>query len=557
MQRETTKGVLALAALALTAGCGTQRIGETHARGPEDDVPGAAGKVTPSDPLAAKPGMAAKVEKRDITEDQQEDFDKAVARWDKARKAGTLKGGDCDDVARAFGRVADEHQDLREARHNQAAVLLDCGKVADATRIWESLASGPKPYAPALSSLGYLAWKNGDAARAESLFDRAVQADKQVGSVAARLNLAQIYRDRARRSSSSDEKLRLHKEALDHLRRVLAVDGNNLQAYATLCYFYYDLDLLEMARLVGDQAIGRAEEIATGKFIEQKGEQTAAEQNKPAAKKGKGKKGDAEESAPKRLKEVTAQGTGYTVEMKKNLGMVYNTLGLVWLKRKSVSQAISNFKKAVEMDPELQEARMNLGALSLNYRDYKTAEENFKAVLAAWPTNYEATIGLGVALRGNRKVDEAEQQYLAAQKIDPQNPDSYFDLGILYQEYKGFERSTLMKAQQYYRDFLGRAGSASKRREAEKRIKDIDDTMKALEEAAKLQKEAEEIQRKSDEQQKKMEEELRKMQDQEKQQGGGTQPPGQPGTGGSNPPQSAAPAEPAGAAGPAAAKGAK
>ena len=62
--------------------------------------------------------------------------------------------------------------------------------------------------------------------------------------------------------------------------------------------------------------------------------------------------------------------------MKKALGMVYNTLGLVWLKRKNVSEAISSFRKAIDQDPDLLEARLNLAALSLNYRDYVTAEQN-------------------------------------------------------------------------------------------------------------------------------------------------------------------------------------
>jgi tetratricopeptide (TPR) repeat protein len=511
----------ATAAFVLIAGCaGTQKVGETGGGGGEGPGAGVGG-----DPLAAGLGPT-QAEKRDITEDQQEAFDKAVARWDKARKSGTLKG-ECDSVASAFGKVADKHSNLVEARHNQAAILLECGKEADAVRIWEQMAGGPKPYAPALSNLGYLAWRKGDAARAENLFDRAVKVDPFAGSVGARLNLSQILRARAARAGSTDEKLRLNGEAINHLRRVLAVDGNNLHAYATLCYVYNDLNLLDMARLVGDQAIGRAEEIATGKFADEKSDLADADKSgaaAPAARRGRGRRGAAAAetpSGPKTSKEITAEGTGYTPEMKKSLGMVYNTLGLVWLKKKSVSQAIANFKKAIEMDPEMHESRMNLGALSLNYRDYKTAEENFRAVLNSQPNNYEAMIGLGVALRGNRKIDEAEQQYLTAQKLDPQSPDSYFNLGILYQEYKGIDKPALQKAQQYYRDFLGRARSSSKRRDAEKRIKDIDEMMVALDEAAKLQREAEQMQRKMEEQQKKMEEELKKMQELEKQQGGG------------------------------------
>ena len=76
---------------------------------------------------------------------------------------------------------------------------------------------------------------------------------------------------------------------------------------------------------------------------------------------------------------VREAGTGVTGDMKKHLAVTYNTLGLVELKKKNISPAIQNFKKAVGLNPNLAEARLNLAALSLNNRDYNTAEENFKA----------------------------------------------------------------------------------------------------------------------------------------------------------------------------------
>jgi Tfp pilus assembly protein PilF len=543
--KRTSRTITAVGLVAAVSwGCaGTQKLGQTSATGPEDDVPGASQATKASDPLAAGAKAASSsAPKRTISDDQHSDFAKAVARWEKARRDGTLKN-DCGSIASDFRSIADSNSSIVEARGNQAAVLTECGRDQEAQPLWESLAGGPKPYAPAIAQLGYVAWKSGDLNRAETLFQRAIETDKQLGSVSARLNLAQIVRDKARRASGVEEKNRYIREAIEHLRTVLAVDGNNLQAYATLCYFYYDLELLEMARLVADQAIWRAEEIATGKVVGRR--ESLAESERAPAKGAKGKKGAAAaEEAP--AGSMNVAGTGYTPEMKKALGMVYNTLGLVWLKRKDVTQGIANFRRAVDMDPELQEARLNLAALSLNYRDYTTAEQNFRAVLAAQPKNYDAAIGLGVALRGNRKFDEAEQQYLAAQQLDPQNAETYFNLGLLYQEYKGIDKANLIKAQQYYRDFLGRGKSAGKRKEAEKRIKDIDDTMAALEEAAKLQKEFEELQKKQEEQQKKMEEEMKKMQEQEKAQQGGAPaaapPPGAPAS--SAPPPAAAPAAP-------------
>ena len=134
------------------------------------------------------------------------------------------------------------------------------------------------------------------------------------------------------------------------------------------------------------------------------------------------------------------------------------------------------------------------------------------------PKNYEAAIGLGVALRGNKKIDDAEAQYNAAQKLDSSNPSSYFNLGLLYQDYKDGQKPALHKAQDYYRQFLCHANGSTPdplKRDAEKRIKDIDEIYVALDEAAKMQAEAEEMQRKAEVQQKQMEEQMKKQEAQE------------------------------------------
>ena len=245
---------------------------------------------------------------------------------------------------------------------------------------------------------------------------------------------------------------------------MLALDSNNLQAFSTLAFIYYDMNMLEMAKLVGNQAIKKAEEIATGKFEEEKlEEQQEGKAGKAGGKKGKKekaeKKDDDDDGGSKKAKEVDVReaGTGVTGDMKKQLAIVHNTMGLVELKKKNISPAIKQFKEAVGLNPNLAEARLNLAALSLNNRDYVTAEENFRAVLKLQPRNFEAAIGLGVALRGNKKIDEAEAQYKKAMDLDGAQGGPYFNLGLLYQEYKDGQKPSLQEAQKYYRQFLGHA----------------------------------------------------------------------------------------------------
>jgi Flp pilus assembly protein TadD len=471
---------------------------------------GGSGKLNPDQ-------IVPKAKKREISDDQRAQFEKAMARYQSAKKSGGLSGGECSSVADAFKNAAEGTPVLLEALFNQGAVLQECGREDEAVKVWNGMTEGKTKYGPAMTNLGYIAWKQNEPGRAEALFAKAIEADP-LHTVEARNNLAQILRDKARHASSPDEKKTYVGQAVSHLRTVLALDSNNLQAFATLSFIYYEMNMLEMAKLVGNQAIKKAEEIATGKFEEEKAEEAAegkaGKGKKKEKKKDPGKDADEEDSKLAKEVDVREVGTGVTAGMKINLAVVHNTLGLVELKRKNISPAITQFRKAVEMNPTFSEARLNLAALSLNNRDYKTAEENFRAVLEAQPKNYEAAIGLGVALRGGKKIDEAEAQYNQAQKLDPGNPSSYFNLGLLYQEYKDGQKPQLQKAQSYYRQFLAKAtGSTPEglQKEAQKRIKDIDEIYVALEEAAKMQAESEEMQRKSEAQQKQMEEQMKKQ----------------------------------------------
>jgi Flp pilus assembly protein TadD len=483
---------------------------EGMAQGGEKPAGGAAASAGPAEiPLAKK-----KTSDRQVTDEQKAAFDKAVADYQRAKKTGALSPGDCGSLAGAFKKLANQAPAMLEARNNEATIYLECNRKDEAISIWNAMANGSKPYAPALANLGYLSWQSGNKSGAESYFNRSVQADPLTGSIFARINLAQILRERARTVGESEKKP-LNDQAVRHLRTVLALDGNSLQAYAGLTYIYYDLGLPEAAKLVGAQAIKRAKEIATGVFED---ESTVAEETAKKAKKGKAKKEkeEAKDAGPKAASDTPA-GTGYTTEMRKAVAVVYNTLGMIALAKKNYTEAIKNYKNAVESDPALYEARLNLAALSLKFRNYDTAEENLREVLKAQPKNYEAIIGLGVALRGNKKFDEAEVEYNRARTLDPQRPESYFNLGILYQEYKGgSDKPMLQKAQAYYRDYLSRAQSPKMRKDAEKRIKDIDETFAALKEAEQMMKEAEEMQRKAEAQQKQMEEQMKKAEADEK-----------------------------------------
>ena len=269
---------------------------------PDEEGKGGAA-VTERETISTKQAeqIIPKEKKRNISADARADFEKAMKRYQEARKDDGLSRSECSSVSDAFKRVADDNPGLVEARFNQGAVLYECGRDDEAARIWDGL-----KYGPAITNLGYIAWKNNEAGRAESLFKRAIDEDP-LHSVEARNNMAQIQRDKARKASSSEEKKNYVGQAVSNLRTVLALDSNNLQAFSTLAFIYYDMNMLEMAKLVGNQAIKKAEEIATGKFEEEKVEEA---NEKAAVKAGKGKAQEGEGREEGRRREEAGQAEG-------------------------------------------------------------------------------------------------------------------------------------------------------------------------------------------------------------------------------------------------------
>src|SRR5512138_245399 len=288
--RNTLSATVALALL--VGGCAGTSPAEKKDRLPDEEegwAPGAApkagGGATAAEAAPADIPLAKKKSGRQVSEDVKAAFEKAAADYQAVKRKGPLSPSDCGSLAGAFKKLADKTPALLEARNNEATIYLECNRKDEAVSIWNNLANGARPYAPALANLGYLAWQSGNKANAESLFNRSVQADPLIGSIFARINLAQIMREQARAASDSQKKT-LNDQAVRHLRTVLALDGNSLQAYAGLTYIYFDLGLPDAAKLVGAQAIKRAKEIATGKFED---ETTAAEEVTRRGKKIKAK----------------------------------------------------------------------------------------------------------------------------------------------------------------------------------------------------------------------------------------------------------------------------
>jgi tetratricopeptide (TPR) repeat protein len=410
--------------------------------------------------------------KRQISKAEAQDFAGAVKKYNAyaaaAKKSGGWSKGDCQSAAEAFKDVAGSHPKISYDCLFNAGVAYDhCGMTAEAMSAYEAANNKARSvisreYAPALVNMGRVHWQKGDHDRGEDHFRRAVAADPK--NADARNALAVALYEKAKKSGSN----KYYEDAIGELRRALAVDVSNMGAYTTLALIYYEIarddrSKLDLAALVCKQA-----------------------------------------------KDISSTHAP-----------IYNISGLIWLKKKNVTRALEDFRKAVQYDDKLLEAHMNIGAITLSYRDYASAETSFRKVIAKRPNDVDALIGVAVALRGKRQFDQAEAIFRQVGQLDPKNPAVPFNLGLIYQDYKDYQEPTLLKAKAFYNDFLNKPGAPSdKIAEAKRRIKNIDEIIAANIEAAKLQREAaanqklqEEQERKAkeeEERQKKLEEEKKK-----------------------------------------------
>lgn len=208
-------------------------------------------------------------------------------------------------------------------------------------------------------------------------------------------------------------------EAISHARQALVEDPDNMNSYLNLAIAYYNMEMLDMARLVCLNAIG-----------------------------------------------VNPQSA-----------QLHNVLGLVLLKKDDVRGAVVEFNKALQADPDMIDARMNAGSVTLSYSDFQAAFDHFDRVVQLAPNNTEAKLSRAVALRGLERFDEAKQAYADMLKSDPKDEKAQYNLCILYNEYLTEYQSALTECQRFY-DMIG-PDHPEKQRMAQ-RIEGIKATIEAL-----------------------------------------------------------------------------
>jgi len=113
--------------------------------------------------------------------------------------------------------------------------------------------------------------------------------------------------------------------------------------------------------------------------------------------------------------------------------IVHNALGNLYAGREEYDQAVPEFEKAVELDPEFTAAYFNLGAAYYNIKEYEKSLEAFLRTREKFQRDWEIYFYLGKVCKrlGNEK--EALENLLISSHLAPHQPFVSFELGLVYE----------------------------------------------------------------------------------------------------------------------------
>lgn len=94
-------------------------------------------------------------------------------------------------------------------------------------------------------------------------------------------------------------------------------------------------------------------------------------------------------------------------------------------------QARGAYQHALELEPELADARINLGCLHHLAGRFEEAEAAYRCVLHERPDDPVATFDLAVVLEDLARLDEAIAVYERALELDPECADAHYNLARL------------------------------------------------------------------------------------------------------------------------------
>jgi tetratricopeptide (TPR) repeat protein len=344
-----------------------------------------------------------------------------LAAFTQAESAG-WNDDTCGDVTEFFDDAAEAQGGrFAEALYMAGLTRSRCNDRTKALEYYNRALSANNKFCKARVMIGLDQVAQNQSAAALQTFSRAVADDAQCTE--GYVNLAALQR--------ASGQATLVRDALNNLRRALAIDAQYIPAFNEMALLYVQeadrnpteaTQRLDLAAVVCSQA-----QSIIRQMVRDLGE---ARRTSPEASR-----------------------------LQREASPIFNTMGLIYVKRGNIIEAVKSFQGAKEADAKNFEAWMNFGSMVLGFRGYPDAKDAFEHAIALDPRSYEAHLGLGAALRGLSEFDAAVAEYNKAKEIDGTRPEAFFNLALINHNYRGGSEQVLNEAKAQYEAFVAKAGS--------------------------------------------------------------------------------------------------
>ncbi len=138
-----------------------------------------------------------------------------------------------------------------------------------------------------------------------------------------------------------------------------------------------------------------------------------------------------------------------TIERNKFFTDAHNNLGVIYLNRGDLDNALKYFKNAVDIDPEYKVGYMNQGVVYERKGQYEDAIRMYKAVLEKYPKYSLGLRNLGIGYRQLKQYDNALDAFNKALKVDDKDYQAWSEIGYVY-----LLKGEYRKAISYYKKSL-------------------------------------------------------------------------------------------------------
>lgn len=106
----------------------------------------------------------------------------------------------------------------------------------------------------------------------------------------------------------------------------------------------------------------------------------------------------------------------------------------------NLKEAEANYRRCLELKPDLMLARYNLGVILRERNEWKEAQEQFEVVLEVDANNAKVHNNLAITLQHQEQTQDAIASYEKAIAIDPDFASAHFNLGMLLLNLGDYER---------------------------------------------------------------------------------------------------------------------